>query len=377
MYLSRFQVHNYKCLANVDIPLTPFHVIIGENDSGKTSLLEAMARLYGCVRPFSGDFLSPLDQLLFHGSDRCTLAGSWSNSGDHTVAITLTIDQSRTGNAKGVIGIPSESDTYHSEQMTQFDRYITKVRQIPEKFPPVLQTLSRTLEKVVPYAFNPHRMRTSSVLDPEQKFSMLPDGSGLSALLDDILGHDAEKFSEISRRFCERFPQFTSVSLETSKPYRALVVTRRSHSPRKTIFFETSRGLRLPASEVSDGAIFFLGLLALAHVPNPPKLLLIEEPENHVSPKQLADMIQPLRDLVGREDESAFPQIILSTRSPYVLSSFAPEEVTCMSRYPDDPGQGVRARPLATAKNLESYGKEFYLGELWFNLEEEELFGEP
>ena len=377
MYLSSLQVRNYKCLTNVDIPLTPFHVIIGENDSGKTSLLEAMARLYGCAKPLSGDFLSPLDQLLFHGSDCCTLAGSWSNSGDDTAAITLAIEQARTGTAKGVIGIPSESGTYHSEQMAQFERYITGVRQMPEKFPPVLQSLSQTLEKVVPYAFNPQRMRTSSPLDPEQKFSMSPDGSGLSALLDAILAHDAEQFSEIGRRFCERFPQFTAVSLETSKPYRALVITRRSHSPRKTVFFETSRGLRLPASEVSNGAIFFLGLLALAHVPNPPKLLLIEEPENHVSPKRLAEMIRLLRDLVEREGETAFPQIILTTRSPYVLSSFAPEEVTCMSRYPDDPGLGVRARSLATAKNLESYGKEFYLGELWYNLDERELFGEP
>ena len=33
MYLSRFGVKNYKCLGEIDIPLTPIHVIIGENDS--------------------------------------------------------------------------------------------------------------------------------------------------------------------------------------------------------------------------------------------------------------------------------------------------------------------------------------------------------
>ena len=376
MYLSRFQVHNYKCLTNVDIPLTPFHVIIGENDSGKTSLLEAMARVYGCAKPFSNDFLSPLDQLLFHGSDRCTLVGSWSDVGDDAAAITLTIEQARTGTAKGTIGIPGESSTYHSDEMTQFDRYMFKVRQMAEKFPPALQALSRTLQKVVPYAFNPQRMRASSALDPEQKFAMSPDGSGLSALLDSILAHDAEQFSELGRRFCERFPQFTSVSLEGSKPFRNLVSTRRANPPRKTILFETSRGLRLSASQVSDGAIFFLGLLALAHVPNPPKLLLIEEPDACIAPKRLAEMVQLIRDLVEREAGPAFPQIILTTRSPYLLSAFAPEEVTCMIRDSDDPGKGVRARPLSTAKNLKSYGKEFYLGELWYNLEEEELFGE-
>ena len=45
MFLSRFGVKNYKCLGDIDIPLTPIHVLIGPNDSGKTSLLEAMAAL--------------------------------------------------------------------------------------------------------------------------------------------------------------------------------------------------------------------------------------------------------------------------------------------------------------------------------------------
>src|SRR5436190_17976472 len=44
--MTRFGVKNYKCLKEVDIPLTPIHVIIGQNDAGKTSLLEAMLALF-------------------------------------------------------------------------------------------------------------------------------------------------------------------------------------------------------------------------------------------------------------------------------------------------------------------------------------------
>ena len=43
--LTHFKVSNYKCLVDVELPLTPIHVIIGQNDSGKTSLLEAMLAL--------------------------------------------------------------------------------------------------------------------------------------------------------------------------------------------------------------------------------------------------------------------------------------------------------------------------------------------
>ncbi|HUT91400.1 MAG TPA: hypothetical protein VMY37_18015 [Thermoguttaceae bacterium] len=75
--------------------------------------------------------------------------------------------------------------------------------------------------------------------------------------------------------------------------------------------------------------------------------------------------------------EPRFPQIIQTTHSPYVLSFFEPEEVTFLSRSKDGPDAPVRARPLRDAPNIkERMGSEFYLGELWYNLSEEDLFGE-
>ena len=40
--IKQFTVKNYKALESVSLPLTPIHVLIGQNDSGKTSLLEAI-----------------------------------------------------------------------------------------------------------------------------------------------------------------------------------------------------------------------------------------------------------------------------------------------------------------------------------------------
>ena len=43
----------------------------------------------------------------------------------------------------------------------------------------------------------------------------------------------------------------------------------------------------------------------------------------------------------------------------------------------DRPDAPVRARPLRDAPNIKQrMGNEFYLGELWYNLTEEELFGD-
>jgi predicted ATPase len=63
--IKQFRVQNYKALHDVTLELTPLHVLIGPNDSGKSSILEAIAALCRSV-----DF--PLTQSfpgLWEGSD--------------------------------------------------------------------------------------------------------------------------------------------------------------------------------------------------------------------------------------------------------------------------------------------------------------------
>jgi AAA15 family ATPase/GTPase len=43
--ITRFHVENYKALRDVTLDLTPIHVLIGPNDSGKTSIFEALTAL--------------------------------------------------------------------------------------------------------------------------------------------------------------------------------------------------------------------------------------------------------------------------------------------------------------------------------------------
>ncbi len=58
--ITKLHVKNFKCLYDVTIDLAPFTVLIGMNDSGKTSLIEAI-RLLGrttkeeILQVFKGD----------------------------------------------------------------------------------------------------------------------------------------------------------------------------------------------------------------------------------------------------------------------------------------------------------------------------------
>ena len=230
------------------------------------------------------------------------------------------------------------------------------------------------------YRFDPQLMAIPASFDTARKFRMDPDGFGLATLLDDIVGFDPQKFINLSGDFCKFFPQFRRVRIETqSALVRKFEITGRHSTGAaigKGIVFETSQGRAIRASQASDGAVLFLGLLALIYSPEAPALLLIEEPEKGVYPKRLEEVIQLIRDLQDASSGRTVPQIIMTTHSPYLLTSFEPEEVTLMVR--EGESGRVRARPLRDAPNIQErlgHG-EFYLGELWYNLTEAELFAD-
>ncbi len=219
-------------------------------------------------------------------------------------------------------------------------------------------------------------MAIPAAIDETRKFRMEPDGFGLATLLDDILGHDPERYLALRREFCEYFPEFRRVHLETeqaaTRNYSAGGLYHSGLATGKGIYFETQSGRVIRAQQASDGAILFLGFLCLFYLPNPPKVLLIEEPETGVYPKRLNQIIDILKRMTVSESNERLPQIIFTTHSPYVLTPFKPEEVTLLSKR----NGSVIARPLRDAPHIdERLGDgEFYLGELWYNLDEEELF---
>ena len=206
------------------------------------------------------------------------------------------------------------------------------------------------------------------------------DGFGLPTLLDDILSYDPLLYMKIKEEFCDFFPQFKAVRIETEEGLKKQIDRSGSITFSKSIgkglYFDTKSGTSIRAEQVSDGAILFLVFLALMYNPKPPKLIMIEEPEKGIYPKRLEEVIGMMRKLVENPGDRPVPQIVMTTHSPYFLSLFQPEEVTFLRR---EGGTGpVRAYPMRDAPHIhERLGNgSFYLGEVWYNLTEEELFAD-
>ena len=77
--------------------------------------------------------------------------------------------------------------------------------------------------------------------------------------------------------------------------------------------------------KLSEGTLYFLALLAIIHQPNPPKLLLLEEPEKGIHPRRIKEVMQFIFLLSNRKDI----QVILTSHNLDVLNFFRdmPENV--------------------------------------------------
>lgn len=390
--IKQFSVKNYKALESVSIPLTPIHVLIGQNDSGKTSLLEAIHSFCSStqgplVDAFPGMWTGR--ELVHFGADKPVVEMCASVPGIREALLRYELGVEfptmsdlhfcRVAHERIAIG---DGKLQEAPSVANGTTTLAGARedQIPEHLQDFRVRLGQPVSERVGassfYRLDARVMAIPAALEPSRRFRMEPDGFGLPTLLDDISGYDPERFIALKNEFCEYFSDFRTIHLQTERAatrvHQEPGLYQSGVAPGKGIYFETQAGATVRAQQASDGAILFLGFLSLFYLPTPPKVLLIEEPETGVYPKRLNQIIGILRKMVGRPFNEKLPQIVFTTHSPYVLTTFKPEEVTFMSKQ----NGSVVARPLRDAPHIdERLGDgEFYLGELWYNLDEEELF---
>jgi hypothetical protein len=215
------------------------------------------------------------------------------------------------------------------------------------------------------YRWIPKFLALPATINSERKARMATSGFGLATLLDEILSYDRERFVALEDRFREVFPQVAALRLLPGPAFREAVddpawITQGERTDGKGLYIHFIRQtLPTPASQVSDGMLIVLAYLALLYLPEPPRVILVEEPENGIHPKRLQDVLKILRELV---EEQSHTQVIMTTHSPYVVDMFQPEEVTHCR--PEEDGS-VSVRKLSDVDAVRRQLDVFTLGEIW------------
>jgi predicted ATPase len=375
--ITQFHIQNYKALRDVTLDLTPIHVLIGPNDSGKTSILEAIAAMCRSVDHILGEaFAGSWDghQLVWRGSRdlAISLAASIVDGASHfDYRVSFTTPSAGRGmkiDAESVrFAVQDESVDFANKNHPNTAVYRTLFEGMtgPAKNQAAVSRVYDGLRGVQSYRWDGRFLALPVAPDMRRRFRMEPSGFGLALCLDDILGYDREKFSELENKFREIFPQIKSIKLIPEAAYKSPVddpeqVPMLSKTDGKGLYFEFQSGGELvPAGQVSDGLLLVLAYLAVLHLPEPPRFLLLEEPENGVHPKRLQAIVKILRSVVS---DNSRTQVLLTTHSPYVVDLLKPEEVTLCRKEDDGSVSVSRLSQSATVKQQLDV---FTLGEIW------------
>ena len=205
------------------------------------------------------------------------------------------------------------------------------------------------------FSFDVQKMKESVEIRPDYRLSR--DGSNLAGYLDFIRDNGKERFDALVSDLHRWIPEFDDIGFEVPS------------SGHKSFRLRTTQGKHaIRAADLSDGTIYAVALLAIAHQPEAPSIVGLEEPDHGLHPRLLREVRDALYRLSYPDQfgEKRKPvQVIATTHSPYFLDLFKdhPEEVTVAEKQSDG---SVIFESLKDDAHLSEIIGDASLGDVWY-----------
>ncbi|WP_020603783.1 AAA family ATPase [Spirosoma spitsbergense] len=303
--LKRVSIQNFKSLKDVTLDLQKVNLLIGPNNSGKTNFLKALEFVSDSVGGAiklpkeyryrkdignSPDIHLIFDSIYENGKYDHVLIGDALNEEDEESGFA----QISFANYFDIINSPNSPEDIDWKIFEKgfglFDVY---------------KIDSNKLDKPAPIG--------------EGSTKLNKDASNMIAFFDRMRDEFHDNFSQIRNDLGKCLPEFTEINFQIVKSSENLIkefgdkTFKRiglTNGKQKTIYW---------ADELSEGTLYFLALLCIINQPNPPKFLLLEEPEKGIHPRRIFEVIQ----FILRLSEEKDVQVIMTTHSPIVVDMFA------------------------------------------------------
>jgi len=397
--INQVHIQNYKCLRDVTVDLKPLTVLIGPNDSGKTSFLEALRLTSQAVSlddqelesrsemrslTFRCDGLSieievstfPPEEVRYQLKiDPDCQAVADSLKLNNTSLYSQWIADQEDGSVEFELGAYFPNHPKRGRIASGIDgskpgwRFFRKAIDGDQDAEIVSVFRCSTI-----YRLQPEQLR--SRIRPTSTPVLASDGSNLADVLHLVFnGPDRTVRGRLEEYLHAEVPAllgiFTPIVESNGQQVLQIEYVLDTHGDGAEKDENKRKSTKhIPCSQVSDGALLLTAFLALAHAETP-DILLIEEPENGLHPGRLEMVIDLLRKMTTGEIGNKPRQVILTTHSPLLLNYVDPSEVRVFRR--NENGE-TTVTPMNEVPEIDRLMKTFSPGEIWNLFGEEKMF---
>lgn len=377
MKFTEITVEGYRSLLDVSTPLHPLTVMIGPNGSGKTALLEVFLLLRSATQEKLAEALEGLG-----GLD--TVLSKVPGAPDRLkIGLIVDVESERR----------QEPMYYRFELLPRGVSYVIPFERLEWQYDPTADTPYRYIDahyENVRYT----EPDTSGFVQPTWEYDALELAlaqvprmyEGPEELRNALSKTQFYSFLDVSQRAVARLPQSLT---PTTRPgpngenlYSALYNLRALHREVYAQIEDTLRigfpgfgRLEFPVvgagqvtlawyqedvteslypNQLSEGTLRFLWLATVLLAPDPPPIIILDEPEVSLHP----ELIKLLAGLL--QDASARGQVIVATHSPDLVRWLQPEEVLVLDKI-----EGHTQFTWADTMDLEEWLEEYTLRDLW------------
>jgi len=356
--LEQLNLHEFKAHRSTELRFSRLTMLVGDNASGKTSVLDALA-LQGGLRPPFDDILRgacSIPNLLRRGapSNRITLISAGTRDADawtSTLHLTQGDDPKYVVEASAQVGQSKhEANATGGRQGFGYGGNWNAIRAVIGS----AAVYRLRAEQIAAAAYSPN---------PEVRIET--DGTNTALVLAAMKLGDDERFEIIEEAMRRLVPSLDRVRIRPEAITENLGGVEVPHQGSK-IYLDFHGAKGVPADGASHGTLILLSLLTTLYGPRRPDLILIDDLEQALHPRAQRELVQLLKDLIARPEFSDL-QIVASTHSPYVIDLLDPSEVYAFALREDGT---VGSKRLSEHPDAEKMKGSLTAGQLW-SLDEE------
>ena len=363
MSVQSVRVRNFKAIVDSHVVrLGPLTVFVGNNGSGKSSLIEAMETwqhivLYG-LDAAMGRWMG-IEHVRHKALEARQRAGKPVNpivfqanigpSPKKSTRLEIEINNTPNGDRMGIVSErltpPGSTESFVAKPV---DTRAAAGRSVLSTYPEGFAAPARALAHWQFLSLSPDRMGF-----PQQQqrtdggISLRRDGANIADYLLEIRQLSPETFEGIVQTMTYVLPYA-----------RDLQPAVTSELERKAYLQLTEADFKIPGWMLSTGTLRVLALLAVLRHPQPPPLVVIEEIENGLDPRSIHLLVEEIRTAIL----SGVTQVVLTTHSPYLLDLLKLDQIVLVVR--DDKGHPRFHRPQ-DSDSLRRWSQEFSPGRLY------------